>query len=211
LQLVLKNKGEIESKEDWTKQVLTTPIYQHTRVVTRFLIFCASDNTVPDNRKKGLLKRGRVGIDPLLTYNKWKDKAYFTVEHVAPKSNNGDWKEDIYTDSKIINTLGNLILLPKKENEILGNRRWEHKRLMYCLLSSKTEDEFNSLLTQSGSVGLTISKRANEVINNAKYLSLCKSIALYDKDWSLCIIEKRTRCLAELAWDRIEKWLFSDS
>ena len=58
-----------------------------------------------------------------------------------------------------------------------------------------------------GNAGLTLSKRANEVISNAKYLGLCKSIAIYDKEWSLEIIEERTRCLAELAWDRLAKWL----
>ena len=74
-------------------------------------------------------------------------KAYFTVEHVAPQSRKTGWEDDkyddIYNDPKTIHTLGNLILLPKAENEILANRSWEHKKLMYSLLIAKTETEFN--------------------------------------------------------------------
>ena len=211
LQLVLRYKGKIKDKEDWVKQASTTPIYQFSKVITRFLIFCASDDTVADETEKGLLVKGRLGTNPLLTLNQWKEKAYFTVEHVAPQSRKTGWEDDkyddIYNDSKTIHTLGNLILLPKSENEILANRSWEHKKLMYSLLIAKTETEFNDRRETLGNAGLTLSKRANEVISNAKYLGLCKSIAIYDKEWSLEIIEERTRCLAELAWDRLAKWL----
>ena len=212
LQLVLQHKGKIKNKEEWTRQVSTTAIYQHSKVITRFLIFCASDDTVTDGIEKGLLTRGRPGINPMLTLNRWNDKAYFTIEHVAPQSRNANWNKDIYNDiynndSKTIHTLGNLILLPKDENEILADRSWKHKKLMYSLLSVETPEEFSNLQPELQEAGLSLSKRANEVLSNAKYLGLCKSIAIYDKEWSLEIIEERTRCLAELAWDRLAKWL----
>ena len=207
LRLILKNKGKIHNKQDWVDLVSTIAIYNHSRVLTRFLIFCASDDTVPDTDNKGLLKKGKQGTNHLLTLNQWHDEAYFTVEHVAPQSSNTDWEKKIYNDSKTIHTLGNLILLPRDENEILADRSWEHKKLMYRLLSAETTEEFNNLQPELQSAGLNLSKKANEILNNAKYLGLCKSIALYDKDWSLEIIEERTRCLAELAWDRLSKWL----
>ena len=211
LRLILKNKGKIDNKEDWVNLASTIAIYDHSRVLTRFLIFCASDGTVPDQNNKGLLEKGTQGINPLLILNQWKDKAYFTVEHVAPQSRNANWNEDryddIYNDSKTIHTLGNLILLPKDENEILSDRSWKHKKLMYSLLSAEREKEFNLLQSELQKVGLNLSKRANEVLSNAKYLGLCKSIALFDKEWSLEIIEERSRCLAELAWDRLAGWL----
>ena len=212
LQLVLRYKGKIQNKEDWRKQASTTAIYQHSKVLTRFLIFCASDNTMPDDEEKGLVKKGRHKVNPLLTLNRWNDKAYFTIEHVAPQSRENGWEKSIYksiySDSKTAHTLGNLILLPKEVNEIIGNRSWEHKKLMYSLLSAQTEDEFKDRQKDLAAVGLNLSKRASEVIENAEYLGLCKSVALYDKDWSLDIIEKRTRCFAELAWDRLAEWLF---
>ena len=212
LQLVLQHKGKIENKEDWVEQVLTTTIYKHSKVLTRFLVFCASDNAIPDEVEKGLVKKGLSGVSPLLMLNQWKNEAYLTVEHVAPQSRENGWEksiyQSIYSDSKTAHTLGNLILLPKEVNEIIGNRSWEHKKLMYSLLSAQTEDEFKDRQKNLEAVGLNLSKRASEVIENAEYLGLCKSVALYDKDWSLDIIEKRTRRFAELAWDRLEEWLF---
>ena len=207
LRLILKNKGKIDNKEDWVNLASTIPIYEHSKPLTRFLIFCASDDTVADESEKGLLVKGRPSTNPLLTLNQWKDKAYFTVEHVAPQAPNAGWAKDIYNDSKTVHTLGNLILLPKAENEILSNRSWEHKKLMYSLLSAETEAKFNDWQEKLRLAGLNLSKRASEVVNNAKYLSICKSIALYDNDWSLDIIEKRSKRLAELAWDRLAKWL----
>ena len=211
LQLILQHEGKIRNKEDWIKQASTIPIYQYAKVITRFLIFCASEDTIANETEKGLVTLGRPGINPMLTLNRWNDKAYFTVEHVAPQSPNANWSTDryydIYNDPKTVHTLGNLILLPKDENEILGNKSWEHKKLMYSLLSAKTQEEFDNLQTQRPDVGLNLRKSANEVLTNSQYLGLCKSIALYDKHWSLCIIEKRTRCFAGLVWDRLAKWL----
>ncbi len=197
LQLVLQHEGKIADKEDWIKQASTTPIYQYSKVITRFLIFCASEDTIANETEKGLVKLGRPGINPMLTLNRWNDKAYFTVEHVAPQSRNANWGDDIYNDiyndSRNVNTLGNLTLLPQEENNAIGNKSWTHKKLMYSLLSAKTQEEFDNLQTQLPNVGLNLRKSANEVLTNAKYLGLCKSVALYDKDWSLCLIEKRTR------------------
>ena len=164
LQLVLRYKGKIQNKEDWRKQASTTAIYQHSKVLTRFLIFCASDNTMPDDEEKGLVKKGRHKVNPLLTLNRWNDKAYFTIEHVAPQSRENGWEKSIYksiySDSKTAHTLGNLILLPKEVNEIIGNRSWEHKKLMYSLLSAQTEDEFKDRQKDLAAVGLNLSKRA---------------------------------------------------
>ncbi len=211
LRLVLQHKGKIESKEEWIKQASTTAIYQYAKVITRFLIFCASDDTVADGTEKGLLTRGRPDINPMLTLNRWNDKAYFTIEHVAPQSRNANWNgniyDNIYNDSKTVHTLGNLILLPQEENNAVGNKSWKHKKLMYNLLSAETEAEFNNLQKQLPNAGLNLRKSANEVLTNAKYLGLCKSIALYDKEWSLDIIQKRAQCIAGLAWDRLAKWL----
>ena len=80
---------------------------------------------------------------------------------------------------------------------------------MYSLLSAETTEAFDQCEAKLKSAGLTFGKSTQEVLTNAKYLSLCKSVALYDDDWSLDIIQRRTRRLAELAWDRLAPWLFS--
>ena len=208
LQIVLKDRGNIRTKEDWVSRASTTPIYKHSKKIARFLVFCASDGTIPDKKHKGLLKKARPPINPMLTLGHWNHTAYLTIEHIAPKSIAAGWNEDIYNDSKTVHTLGNLTLLPKDVNEIIDNKKWHHKKLMYSLLASETTEEFHEKAMELNSAGINCGKTDVEVLANAKYLGLCKSVALYDDDWSLDIIQRRSRCLAELAWDRLENWLF---
>lgn len=208
LQLVLRDRGNIRTKEDWVSRASTTPIYKHSKKIARFLVFCASDGTIPDETQKGLLRKGRPPINPLLTLGHWNDTTYLTIEHIAPKSIAMGWNEDIYNDSKTVHTLGNLILLPKDVNEIIDNKIWKHKQLLYNLLSAETIEEFRKREMELKSAGLNFGKKTEEVLANAKYLGLCKSVALYDDNWSLDIIQRRSRCFAELAWDRLENWLF---
>ena len=212
LQLILEHKGAIQNKDEWVKCVSRMGIYEYSVVLTRFLLFCASDNAVPDEDEdeKGLIKRGRPERNPMLKCDQWGNDAYFTVEHIAPQSQRDGWEQDIFDEPETVHTLGNLILLPSEENNIIGNRSWEHKQLMYRLLASETEEEFNNIKEKLSPVGLTLSNKATDVLDNAKYLGICKSVSLFDDEpWSLDIIQKRTQRFAELAWDRLEPWLFS--
>ena len=206
--LVLQGRGQIQTRDEWVSQSSRIAIYEDSKVLTRFLILCASDDTIPHRTDDGLLEKARSGINSLPTLKSWNDTAHLTVEHVAPKSPLMEWDTAIYDDAKTVNTLGNLILLPKEVNEIIGNKSWKHKKSMYSLFSAETPEEFSERKTKLQSVGLNFAQTTGEVLANAKYLGLCKSVALYDNDWALDIIQRRSRCLAELAWDRLEKWLF---
>ena len=206
--LVLQERGQIQTRDEWVSQSSRIPIYEDSKVLTRFLILCASDDTIPHRTKDGLLEKARSGINSLLTLKSWNDTAHLTVEHVAPKSPLMGWDTAIYDDSKTVHTLGNLILLPKNVNEIIDNKNWDHKKLIYSLLSAETTEEFHKRESDLKSAGLNFGKTTGEVLANAKYLGLCKSVALYDDDWSLDIIQRRSRCLAELVWDRLQNWLF---
>ena len=209
LERELKREGAVQNKGKWVELVSRKGVYQHSRVLARFLLFCASDNAVPDKTEKGLIERGRSEINPMLKRNQWNNDAYFTVEHIAPQSRSDGWEQDIFNEPDAVHTLGNLILLPHEENNVIGNKSWEHKRLMYRLLAAETEDKFNNIKGELSVVGLTLSKTATDVLGNAKYLGICRSVSLFDEPWSLDIIQKRTQRFAELAWDRLEPWLFS--
>ena len=213
LQLILEHRGEIKDKDEWVKLAARVGIYDHQKVIARFLLFCATDDAAPDKSQHGLLVRGRVGRRSMLNLDQWDNNDYFTVEHVAPQSKSAEWKDDrykrIYDVPENIHKLGNLILLPAEANTIIGNKSWEHKRLMYRLLASETTAEFDKIKDELRAAGLTLSNTAKEVLDNAKYLSICKSVALYDKPWSFDIIQERTERFAELAWDRLYPWLYS--
>ena len=209
MQVILEHKADVRTKEKWVELVSRIDIYLHSIVLARFLLFCASDDAVPDASYKGLIERGRAGCSPMLKLSQWNNNVYFTVEHIAPQSQSAGWEKDIFTEPENVHKLGNLLLLPAEENNIVGNKNWEHKRLMYRLLASETKTEFDKIKAEVGAAGLTLSKTAGVVLDNAKYLGICKSVALFEKPWCLDIIQERTRRFAELAWDRLYPWLYS--
>ena len=209
LQLILEHKGRISTRGEWVERVSLVGVYDRSVPVARFLLFCASDDTIPDNSNKGLIKRGRRGCNPMLKLSRWNDSVYFSIEHIAPRSQNAGWQSNIYKEDQTVHTLGNLIFLPHEENNIIDDKSWKHKRLMYALLAADTQNEFDFMKTKLAAEGLTLSKKAVEVLSKSQYLGICKSVALLNKPWSLNIIQKRTQRLAELAWDRLYPWLFS--
>ena len=207
LAITLKEKGNILGKDEWIAAISRVDVYNSSASLARFLLFCASDDTVADVDNGGLIKAGRPGTNPMLTLDRWNDDAYLTIEHIAPQSKNEGWREDIYSNPLLVNTLGNLTLLPQPENEMLGSKRWSHKQAVYRLLTSKTQEEFDLQVATLQEIGLTLGKDAVTVLSNARYLGMCESIAMVEDEWSAQMIEERTKCLAGLAWDRLALWL----
>ena len=208
LAMTLKEKGNVSNKDEWVAAIARVGVYKSSVPLARFLLFCASDDTIADADNRGLVKAGRPGINPMLTLDQWTDDAYLTVEHIAPQSKNEGWHEDIYSNPMLVHSLGNLTLLPEAENRLLDNKNWSQKRAVYRLLTTKTSEEFDiQAATLQQDVGLTLGKDGATVLGNARYLGLCESIGMVEDEWSTQLIERRTQCLAELAWDRLAPWL----
>ena len=207
LRLVLEDRGQITSKDEWVKAASRIPIYRHSSTVARFLIFCASDNALPDPANNGLIIRGRDGVAPMFSAAVWRDENYYTVEHIAPQNTAGGWVGDIYEAPETVHQLGNLTLLPIEENGVVANKSWQHKKVMYGLLSAATQTEYDNMSQKAKEVGLTLSRKAADVLSRSKYLGLCKSLSLCEREWTKSLIEERSKLLAGLAWDRIEGWL----
>ena len=207
LAITLKEKGNISNKNEWIAAISRVEVYKSSSSLARFLLFCASDDTVADAHNGGLIKAGRLGVNPMLTLERWTNDAYLTVEHIAPQSKNEGWHEEIYSNPVLVHSLGNLTLLPQAENKLLGDKSWSHKQAVYRLLTTKTPEEFDFQAATLQKVGLTLGKDAVTILGNAQYLGLCESIAMVEGEWSAQMIEERTKCLAGLAWDRLALWL----
>ncbi|MBG6162807.1 hypothetical protein IWQ54_002470 [Labrenzia sp. EL_195] len=207
LRALLEKKGGFTSKEEWVKAAARQPIYAHSAVITRFLLFAAADDAIPDTTSPGNIKTGRSGIAPMLAPSQWRNTDFLTVEHIAPRNSIKGWPDELYEEPDTINRLGNLVLLPQEANSVVGNRSWAHKRLFYQVFASEDEESFNSALAKFAAEGLNISKKANEVLSASSYLTLCKAIAQKEDDWTLSFVEERSKRIAELAWDRIHPWL----
>ena len=199
----------VENKVSWVSQACEVSLANRSQPLCRFLLFAASDNAMPDQENPGLLTRKKVIPGDQLTYlnfSKWQDDKYATVEHVAPDSNSGGWDEEIYKLPHTRHTIGNIILLPQKENSSVGNAPWEKKKLFYRALVAKTEGERNEQFEQAKKAGLTFEKKTTDLLKEQGRLDMLDSIAEVSQ-WTESIIQKRSKNILELAWDVIAPWI----
>ena len=200
----------VENKETWVSKSCEVALANRARPLCRFLLFAASDNAMTDQKNPGLLTRDKViHSDQLafLNFSKWQDGKYATVEHVAPDSNSaGGWDEEIYRRPHTRHTIGNIILLPQKENSSVGNASWAKKKLFYRALVAKTELDRNEQFEQAKKEGLSFKKQTTSLLKEQGRLDMLDPIAEVP-EWTESIIQKRSKNILELAWDVITPWL----
>ena len=205
--LYILKRNDLGSKDAWCDAVANLPIYTNNKRLARFVLFCALHETVPDDDAPPLVRAGLGGIPPLLTPRKWRDDKYLTVEHIAPKTKAAGWDDDIYTNPEFVHTLGNLTLLPAPENSVVGARSWDDKRAIYWLWASRTQKDFDCRLERIQTRGMALHQNASGRIGEAGFIAACESLASFSESWSVDVIRVRGRCLAELAWRRLQPWL----
>ena len=200
----------VENKETWVSQVCEVPLADYSKPLCRFLLFAASNNAMVDQENPGLLTRDEVIHGDQLSYlnfRKWRDSKYATVEHVAPISiSGGGWDQEIYKRSHTCHTIGNIILLPQKENSSVGNAPWDKKMFFYRALVAETDPERNSQFEKAKKEGLTFKTQTIDLLNEQGRLDMLDPIAEVNQ-WSESIIQKRSKNILELAWDVIAPWL----
>ena len=200
----------VKNKETWISQACEVGLAEYSRPLCRFLLFAASDNARPDTKNPGLLTReGITKSDELdfLNFRSWQDDKYATVEHVAPNSDSGSgWDEDIYRRPITRHTLGNIVLLPKKENSSVGNASWTKKKIFYSALIAKTEEERNEQFEKAKKEGLDFRRETKNLLKKQGRLHMLDPIANISI-WNESFIQKRTKNTLELAWDRLAPWL----
>ena len=201
---------EVKNKETWVERARDVPLADYSQPLCRFLLFAASNNARSDRENPGLLRRqGVVRSDELafLNYSKWLDAKYATVEHVAPESNSaGGWDSKIYQQEHTRHTIGNIILLPQKENSSVGNAPWVKKKIFYRVLVAETEDERNDQFVLATRAGLEFKKQTEDLLKEQGRLDMLDPIANVTT-WTASLIQKRARNILELAWDEIAPWL----
>ena len=198
----------IKSKEDWARRSTERPIYQVSQPLTRFLLFASIHDTTEDDECLGLPCAGRKDILNMLTWEKWDQD--LTIEHVAPqKAETSGWPESLYENPNLVDYLGNLTLLPKAENSSFSNRPWSEKKEMYCILSSSTQDELDTRLTEAEGRGIQLSDSTKELLCNGRYFQHLSTICNAEK-WDDEFVQKRSRRSVKLVWTNIAPWLGFD-
>lgn len=213
LQHFLKKAIRLDNLDrvSWVKKVSRIPIADNSRPLSRFLLLAAAHHSKVDKDQPGLWSRHDVvPSDRLeyLTYKNWEDKKYSTVEHIAPenRSRGNDWDSEIYEESNTIHTLGNLTLLPRRENSSVGNLGWEKKILFYRPLMEGSQSKRKQYITEANKVGVEFTNEFKSLLDSGEQLHILESLREV-KQWDEALIRKRSKNIAELAWDKVSPWL----
>ena len=205
---ILEKQGGIKNLGDWKTRLSNTPSYKNAQLA-QLILLAASDNAVVDPSTPGLIIKGRQGLMPMFTFDKFISDDVRTVEHIAPQnpSNADNWDKEIYKLPDTVDTIGNLTLLPSIENSYLGNSGWAKKKLIYKILSAETPHQLDALIQEAHVQGISISESSEKLLERSKYLPLVRSLGEVEGDWTANLIAKRTERIGELAWKRISPWL----
>lgn len=215
LRKILEREGLL-NKDQWKSNARNNLTYQNSSVLSRFVLFLTYHDTIADDANPGLALRGKEDTHAFFSPKRWVGENYNSVEHIAPqqpRSSDNSWAKDIYSHEQgnISHTIGNLTLLPKTMNSIVGNLSWGYKHQFYSYLANPSEQGRNELLQLEGREAIKYSKAAKNTLNSTNlyfhYLRPIVQISPANGFWTREIIEKRTEFICSLAYDRLTKWL----
>jgi hypothetical protein len=133
-----------------------------------------------------------------------------TLEHVAPQKSdvNSDWPQELYAEQsgELVDSLGNLTLLPHSINSSVSNRSWKSKRYLYQVLSSSSDQGMKALLAKAQDHG--VSQPTQQLLESKSlYMAQIDALGKIDGSWTADLVAQRGERLAELCWDRLYSWL----
>lgn len=191
------DKVEIYSKKTWLNRVKKIELYTQSTDVCKLMLIVASDDVAPDSSGIGLVQKARKGVYNAL--DKGFNYSFFeSIEHISPQKNGWDG-----VDEKA-HTLGNLTLLPKSNNSSVSNKLLKEKELMFQALSAKTQKEQEKLLKESK---VTFGSSTKDILSQSQHFPYLESLSNL-QGWNDDIIEKRTKNLGSIIWDKLAvEWL----
>ncbi|RSU55599.1 DUF1524 domain-containing protein [Sphingomonas koreensis] len=205
--MAMLKRAKLDTREAWVAAAAQRAIYSENALAARFLLLVAMHNSVPDGDTGLITGDGRGNLD-LLTPAEWYSRTTESIEHVAPQSKGkSDWPATIYDDSRVVHQIGNLLLLPRLENNEGANHSWERKRMLLGIFAAEGKAQAQERLTAAQKKGITLGKKAEAIALENHVLPLCRSAAGYAGAWDAAFISLRSQRLAELAWDRMAGWL----
>ena len=204
----------IEDKVSWIAKAKEVEFgLQAPRPLCRFILLAAAHNARPDESRPGLLTDTDVveGADlDFLNHRNWVGQKYATVEHIAPEADPGrGWERSIYARAATRQRIGNLLLLPEKENQSIGNSKWQRKKIFYAALAAQSKSERNALIQDAESQGYRFGKKTRTLLQSQDRLGMLDHLSNVER-WTATLVEQRTDNILELAWDEISPWLFDD-
>lgn len=197
LRRILEVKGGIDGRETWvTKASELAHGSQGNKALLRYALLGAYHDAIP-GAPPVMVQAGAAGSSPTLT-TVWYDAA-LTVEHIAPQtplSSDNSFGAQIYRENRV-HWLGNLTLLPRDENRILGNKSWPEKQQYLKVFADR---DLRSRARQVDDLDL---RPSTAELLSRRFIPFCADLAeLASNQWSDSHIADRGRCLAERIWER---------
>mgnify|MGYP000922513524 CR=1 FL=1 len=198
----------ISNKEEWITKASIQGTYNNSKPLCKLILLAAAHNSRPREGEAWKLEKTRPSQELThLTYDLWRSDNFETIEHIAPQNPRDDsWERAIYEEPHLINSIGNLSLLPKGPNSAVGNNPWPTKRLFFKAFSAPTEVEVQRVLDEARAAGVDFGN-TEEMLLSLQQLPIAKTI-FPRENWTAIIIKERTRELLGLAWDEMNDWLF---
>lgn len=202
---ILSEDKRAAEEDRWAEHASRLPVYKQSVPLTKLLLLAADHDAVYD-ASSGRAVDGKKGTNPMLTVSKWAD---FTVEHVAPRTpqQGSDWDVGIY-DQDLVDTLGNLTLVPAADNASLSNKNWSVKQIYYRALAAPTISEVKLLMEEAQTHGVELPGTSESIKARGAFLPHVKALAgLSGSDWEAAELTERGDHMARRAWRIFSAWL----
>lgn len=202
-------KEEIDTKDKWLQKASSYLRYDRSLSVCRFALFVSAHDTINDPNENGLVKIGTSNSNPILTLQRWNSSDLKSIEHIAPRKGLQNWSEDLYDDSMLFDSIGNLTLLPLSVNISASNKGWKEKLVYYKHLNEKDPDKIIELNNYAIREGIQLNEAITELLSQCNYSHHIDHIIQIDEasQWDAELVKKRTTRILEILWDRVHGWL----
>ena len=214
-QSYLNRKATSDSfnKKDFSRLVSRTSYssIQNNAWLKFFLLVSMHDSTI-DLEEAGLEKPGVPNCNPTIRLDRWDAMDPLTIEHIAPQrpKDPESWDAKLLL-SDYLHSIGNLTLLPKQKNALVGNNNWPLKKEVFRILAlPDPEKRLLEISKIEKDAHVEVTPNTKKVLLKSDFWINAESLSRVE-DWNSKIVEKRRERLTNLVWDNLAPWLGLDT
>ena len=195
------NIRPITDSESWVKLSHTIPVYSNAGAVAKFILLLDAYHPQVNH---GVAPHEQYIFNELL----WTHPAHASIEHIKPKSSG---IRDATEEKELLDSIGNLTLLPIEINSYIGDVEWKKRKSFYEAISSTTVEEYNAKaaqvpLDQDVRDKVQTGFQPLRELLGTRRLPYIKKITEYT-DFGYEEIKERGNGILENAWKILQKWI----
>ena len=197
-------KKKIKNRQAWLDISTSQPLYNGSQELCKYLLLLAYHDSEYENIN---LVKGKARTQEINNYKKlsvYRSELFRSVEHVAPQNFAPEWDEIFDKDATTIHTIGNLTLLPVKENNAMGNKSWKKKKLFFEACATRNTDDLDSAIEKAKNAGNQFNAQMEKILRDGHHLSMAEHLCLFDS-WDHNTVKDRSINIMECAWHELNK------